>query len=239
MLTYEQRIELLKLVAAHTDVFDCMKITIQYVAKTGEHLDWHPVSDLLDQLRMNGFLCLVEPGGFCTYRLSENANYQATLCKMSLSLFERFKEVAVTDCKSVEEFALKYYRPERYTGRGEEYAAVCLNGLKKAIQLSGYCFLSHHESITGEVVSYYPTPTMAENQVIDCFEDACPVHGGSILDEHSFGMLGEMTVFTFDSCGCACSSDGWPGGMKYHSSYGLAAGAAQMQVDVNAEGPLG
>jgi hypothetical protein len=93
------------------------------------------------------------------------------------------------------------------------------------------------QTMKGEKVcltTTYPVPTMAENEVVTCFEDACPVHGGAILEEHSFGMLGEMTIFTFEACGCACSSDGWPNGMRYHSSYALAAGAAQMQVEMNA-----
>ena len=239
MLTYKQVREILKLVMEHSDVFDSLKVTQQYVCKTGEHLDWHPVSDFLDQVRRDGFLELVSPGGFCTYRLSANADLQAILLRKSLSLFEMFKQFAVSGCQSVDEFALKYYKPERYSGRGDEYASICLNHLKEDVRLSGYCILSNFESITGDYVAFYPVPTMAENEVVTCFEDACPVHGGEILEEHSFGMLGEMTVFTFDSCCCACSSNGWPDGMRYHSSFALAAGAAQMQVEMDAIGPLG
>jgi len=72
-------------------------------------------------------------------------------------LFDSWRKYAVTDCATVAEFCEKHYKRERYTGRGAEYAAACLKTHTENVARDGFTFLSHHESNTGEIVSFYPT----------------------------------------------------------------------------------
>lgn len=71
--------------------------------------------------------------------------------------FELFKSDRVTDVKTVAEFLDRYYRPDRYTGRGEEYAAVVLKSHEKDFNELGVDWISKHDSLTGSVVSFYGT----------------------------------------------------------------------------------
>ena len=68
---------------------------------------------------------------------------------------DSFREYEVTDVNSVEEFLDKYYKRRRYTGRGEEYAAGLLKSYKGTMSRRGWIFISHHDSNTGEIVSFY------------------------------------------------------------------------------------
>lgn len=61
----------------------------------------------------------------------------------------------VTDCTTVAEFCDRYYKHERYYGRGKEYADVCLKYHQKNYDELGYTMLSRHESRTGEAVTFY------------------------------------------------------------------------------------
>lgn len=67
-----------------------------------------------------------------------------------------FQDRAVTDVRTVEEFLARYYKPDRYTGRGEEYAAILLASHQEHCNRQGYDFISHHDSVTGRVVAFYP-----------------------------------------------------------------------------------
>lgn len=58
--------------------------------------------------------------------------------------------------RSVAEFLSKYYKRDRYTGRGSNYAESLLRSYQQQADKNGYCFISHHDSSTGEVVSFYP-----------------------------------------------------------------------------------
>lgn len=69
--------------------------------------------------------------------------------------FEIFKDCKVTDVKTVAEFLDRYYRKDRYTGRGEEYAAVLLKSHEDDFKEWGVDWISKHESLTGEVVAFY------------------------------------------------------------------------------------
>ena len=68
--------------------------------------------------------------------------------------YELFKKYAVP-ADSVEDFLNKYYKRDRYTGRGPEYAACLLASYKKDFEDDGFCMTSHHDSNTGEVVAFY------------------------------------------------------------------------------------
>lgn len=57
--------------------------------------------------------------------------------------------------KSVEDFLARYYKPDRYTGRGPEYAAALLASYQRDFDEHGYCVTSHHDSKSGEVVAFF------------------------------------------------------------------------------------
>jgi len=59
------------------------------------------------------------------------------------------------EAKSVEDFLKKYYRHDRYHGRGDDYASVVLASHKRDFTEQGYTIISRHESVTGEVVAYF------------------------------------------------------------------------------------
>lgn len=76
-----------------------------------------------------------------------------------------FEQYAVT-AASVADFLDRYYRPDRYTGRGEEYAAVVLASHEKDFARDGYTIISHHDSVTGQVVAFFGPSTIADQTVI-------------------------------------------------------------------------
>lgn len=62
----------------------------------------------------------------------------------------------ITDCKTVEEFCRRYYKPDRFIGRGKDYAAACIYSHKEDCDKYGYTLLSRHDNITGEVIKFIP-----------------------------------------------------------------------------------
>ena len=71
------------------------------------------------------------------------------------SPYQLFKRCKVTDVKTVAEFLDRYYKKDRYTGRGKEYTATVLNAHEKVFEGFGVDWISKFESVTGEVVSFY------------------------------------------------------------------------------------
>ena len=63
---------------------------------------------------------------------------------------------AVKDCDSIEEFLDKYYKHERYRGRGKEYADALLSGSKEHVGQYGYDLISRHDNVSGRTVTYIP-----------------------------------------------------------------------------------
>jgi len=61
------------------------------------------------------------------------------------------------EAESVADFLERYYRPDRYHGRGEDYAAAVLASHEKHFEKHGYDIISRHESMTGKVVAYFAT----------------------------------------------------------------------------------
>ena len=56
---------------------------------------------------------------------------------------------------SVGDFLDRFYKPERYKGRGEEYAERLLASYQEEIKNRGFTFIPKHDSVTGYCVSYY------------------------------------------------------------------------------------
>ena len=71
------------------------------------------------------------------------------------SLYKNFKKYEVFDVGSIKGFCAKYYKHDRYMGRGKEYVNAVIESHKEYIEEFGYTIISHHDSITGQVVSFY------------------------------------------------------------------------------------
>ena len=68
--------------------------------------------------------------------------------------FEAFKKYSVP-ADNVADFLARYYKRNRYTVRGEEYATCLIQSYTEEFKREGFCFISHHDSNTGEVVAFY------------------------------------------------------------------------------------
>ena len=65
-----------------------------------------------------------------------------------------FEDRAV-QANSIEDFLDRYYKPQRFRERGEKYAAVLIASHQADFDHYGYDFISHHDSVTGRVVSWF------------------------------------------------------------------------------------
>ena len=70
-------------------------------------------------------------------------------------LYEKFKKYAVL-AASLEDFRQRYTKPDRYALRVPEYVSAVLQASREDLEKYGYTSISRHDSITGEIVSYYP-----------------------------------------------------------------------------------
>jgi hypothetical protein len=64
------------------------------------------------------------------------------------------KDSIITDCKDVEEFAYKYRKPDRFTGRGEDYAKCIMESHERDLKERGYTSISQHDNLTGKFITY-------------------------------------------------------------------------------------
>ena len=55
---------------------------------------------------------------------------------------------------SVSDFLERYYKPDRYHGRGESYAQSLLESYEQEFAKHGFCFISYHDSVTGRIVAF-------------------------------------------------------------------------------------
>lgn len=69
-------------------------------------------------------------------------------------LKEEFKKYEVK-AENITDFLKKYSKPSRHEQRGLEYVAVRIQSHTEDLNKYGYTFITHHDSITGECVSYY------------------------------------------------------------------------------------
>jgi len=68
------------------------------------------------------------------------------------------KITIVNDVTDIKSFLDKYYKPDRYTGRGEEYARILLTSHETDFLTTGYDLISHHDSVTGNAVLFGNPP---------------------------------------------------------------------------------
>jgi len=61
---------------------------------------------------------------------------------------------AVKDCQTVAEFAFKYRKKERFSGRGKEYEKAILASHHEEIASRGWTSISKHDNVTGELITF-------------------------------------------------------------------------------------
>ena len=64
---------------------------------------------------------------------------------------ETAHKIVVTNAYA-KEFLDTYYLPERYTGRGEDYAMALLRSFISELKTYGEAWISHHDSIPRKVI---------------------------------------------------------------------------------------
>ena len=75
------------------------------------------------------------------------------------SLFDAFLKYRVSDVHTVSEFIDRYYKPERIQNMLRDYPdyrELLIASYEKDVRDDGYTIISHHDSRTGECVSFYP-----------------------------------------------------------------------------------
>lgn len=60
------------------------------------------------------------------------------------------------DAESVEDFARRYRRFDRYEGRGTAYAEAVLQKHRDELAQYGITWISHYDSVTGKTVAWMP-----------------------------------------------------------------------------------
>lgn len=69
--------------------------------------------------------------------------------------YEAFKEHAVP-AESVADFLERYTKPKQHRGRGEDYVQARIEAHTEHVKRFGYTIITHHDSVTGDIVAYYP-----------------------------------------------------------------------------------
>lgn len=64
------------------------------------------------------------------------------------------KKCAVSDCKTVKEFAYKYRKMDRFVQRGEDYEKAIMKTHNEQLKDFGYTCISHHDNVTGKFIAY-------------------------------------------------------------------------------------
>jgi hypothetical protein len=89
--------------------------------------------------------------------LIENGYKVLNCCKvksMSISSYKSFEKYKV-DAESIEDFLEKYTKPSKHKERGQEYVECRIRSHKEDLEKYGFTFITHHDSITGQCVSWY------------------------------------------------------------------------------------
>ena len=64
----------------------------------------------------------------------------------------------IVEAKSVEDYLDRYYKTDRYRGRGKEHEAALLKSYQEDYAKDGYVCTSHHDNVVGEFIAwpFYP-----------------------------------------------------------------------------------
>ncbi len=60
----------------------------------------------------------------------------------------------IVTATSVKDYLDRYYKKDRYTGRGKEYAAALLSSYEADYKQYGYVCTSHHDNTVGEFIAW-------------------------------------------------------------------------------------
>ena len=93
----------------------------------------------------------------------ENINMEARGFLSGEKLKEKFRDAEVP-AKSVADFLDRYYKPDRYRGRGEEYAKILLESYEKEFREKGYTCISRHDNVTGRFIAYFGNEELKEKE---------------------------------------------------------------------------
>lgn len=74
---------------------------------------------------------------------------------MKTNQYEAFRKYQVC-ANSLVEFLEKYTKPSAHALRGTDYVTNRIKSHQEDIAKYGFTFITHHDSITGENVSFYP-----------------------------------------------------------------------------------
>ena len=80
--------------------------------------------------------------------------------KSQFDSYAHFKRFAVP-ASNVQDFLQRYSKPKAHALRGSEHVALRIKSYQRELQQYGFCFITHHDSVTGEIVAYYPDLTNA------------------------------------------------------------------------------
>jgi len=61
-------------------------------------------------------------------------------------------QVTACDCA---DFIARFYKPERSVGRGPACVASLIAACEDDLRADGVTIISHHDSVTGQIVSFY------------------------------------------------------------------------------------
>jgi len=77
---------------------------------------------------------------------------------ISLEIIMTYRQYQAS-ATQVADFLAQFYKPERYTERGDGYAASLLERCEQEFGKQGYCFISHQDSVTRKLAAYFgPDP---------------------------------------------------------------------------------
>lgn len=72
-----------------------------------------------------------------------------------MDLYEHMKQYQV-QASTLEEFLEAYTKRHQHSGRGAEYVKTRIQSHQADINKYGYTFITHHDSNTGTIASWYP-----------------------------------------------------------------------------------
>lgn len=73
-----------------------------------------------------------------------------------MNLYEKMKKYAVS-ADNPEDFLNRYTKAGRGIERGEDYQAARVEAAYESVNKLGYCMLSRHDSVSGDIVTWYPS----------------------------------------------------------------------------------
>lgn len=74
--------------------------------------------------------------------------------KKDYNQYESFKKYRV-EADSIEDFLKKYTKHNKYEEPIKGYVECRIKSFYEEFKKHGFCFITHHDSVTGEIVAYF------------------------------------------------------------------------------------